>query len=146
MPYIPNRFLSADQIEQRRLADRDRRWRKRGVPKLRDPTKPLADSTLRTRAYRARQKELRSNRLAAGVSPASPVTLPPVPRVPVEPIDLPPLDPRLIKLKSLSKAILTNHPRTQTPEFLLALTALEAGIWNTDLEPEPLMPAVVDLG
>lgn len=170
MPYIPTRFLSPEQLEARRAADRDRRWRKRGAPSLKDPTKPLASSTLRTRAYRARQKELRQARTKSGLSPKPCrvdallqslssderaqllAQLAPVPCdqiVPAHhvPQDINPLElsPQWRRLQRLSKAVLSGHPATQTPEFLLALTDLEASISLPDSHatPGPIMPDVL---
>lgn len=170
MPYIPVRFLSPEQLDARRATDRDRRWRKRGTPSLKDPTKPLASSTLRTRAYRARQKELRQARTMSGLSPKPSrigallqslsaderaeilAQLAPVPCdqiVPAHhvPQDINPLElsPQWRRLQRLSKAVLSGHPTTQTPDFLLALTALEASVFLPDSHaaPEPIMPEVL---
>lgn len=173
MPYIPIRFLSPTELEARRSADRARRWRKRGTPHLKDFTKPLAPSTLRVRAYRARQKELRQSRADLGLSPKpsrwdallQPLSaeeradllshLAPVPcdsprRDNHVPRDTNPLElsPQWRRLQKIAKAILSGHPTTQSPEFLLDLTALEASIdlSETDSAPEPLMPEVLVFG
>jgi len=158
MPSLPARFLTPEQLADRRAADRERRWRRQGVPKLRDPSTPLAPSTLRTRAYRARLKESRQSRVQSGLSPKptsmdalarsltdgqraellailSPAPMPrPKPDLAPEPDS-----PQLRRVREILKAVLSGQPFTQTPEFLLALTSL----LHSEPAPEPRMPSVV---
>jgi hypothetical protein len=145
-PYIPTHLLPPAEVEARRLRARLQYRLKRGIPLDSDDSpKPPSPSTARVRAWRHKQRDLRSARLASFVSPKpSPVpeTVTPVPspshhRDPVE------LGPAFHKLGVLTAAVLQQHPYTQTPEFLLALTELELRITHPETEPEPLMPSVL---
>lgn len=145
--YIPTHLLDPSEVESRRLKARLQYRLKRGLPLAPDASpKPPSPSTARVRAWRHKQRDLRSARLTHFMSPKAPE---PVPEpVTLRPPHVPKLDPSELtpafhKLGILTAAVLQQHPYTQTAEFLLALTELELRITHPETEPEPLMPAVL---